>query len=324
MTGRLFLFLGAAATVILVAGVYLTSTSEISVGNLVADFGAVLGFSDKNEGELVAVIPLDKSDGESAIVTAKIQDNKSIRQLAEGEPKKTESKKLVAITPPPAVPAAQDTNITEQSSVQQPLTEAQPQPITAPEPASQEPVFQEATPEPIQQVEAIKVLISEIQAGTTQNGIEDEFIELYNPTNRTIDMKEWSLIKKASSGSPYNLVSSAKFSGSIAPKSFFLVAHANYKGVKSADLIYSANSNNIAYKDNAVVLYDETEVVIDEVSWSEIPKDNSLERKALVSGVCVSAQNENELIGNGCDTDNANDFELRIIPNPQNTFDAAE
>lgn len=311
--------------VILIAGIYFASTSKISVGNLVADFGAVLGFSDKNEGELVAVIPLDKSDGESAIVVAKIKDNKSIRQLAEGEPKKIESKKSVAITPSPAASVVQDTGITEQQSpVQQPLTEAQPQPITAPEPASQEPVFQEATPEPIQQVEPIKILISEIQVGTTQNGIEDEFIELYNPTNRTIDMKGWSLIKKASSGSPYNLVSSAKFSGSIAPKSFFLVAHANYKGVKSADLIYSANSNNIAYKDNAVVLYDETEAVIDEVSWSEISKDNSLERKALVSGVCVSAQNENGLKGNGCDTDNASDFELRTIPNPQNTFDVAE
>ena len=308
-------------TTVLVTGGYFISNNNNSLSNLAADIGAIFNIFGQSDGELVAVIPLNKSDGEGVVATSKIQNNKS----SQPESEKTESNKILVMTPPPAAPAAQDAIVSEQQSpAQQPLTEAQPQPITAPEPAPQEPVFQEPMSEQAQQTEPIKVLISEIQAGTTQNGIEDEFVELYNPTNRAIDMNNWSLIKKTSSGNPYNLVSSAKFSGSIAPKSFFLVAHINYKGAKPADLIYSANSNNISYKDNSAVLYDENDIVVDEISWNEIPKDRSLERKVLISGICISAQNENELQGNGCDTDNANDFELRAVPNPQNSFDAEE
>lgn len=306
---------------IITAGVYVAATDNgfSSISNLIANFGAVLGISGQNNGELVAVIPLNKLDKESAVVAVKIQNNKS-SQL---EPKKTET--TTAIVSSSEAPVSQNINIENQ----QLIPEEQPQSVTAPEPASQEPTPQlESAPipasEPTQQAEPIKVLISEIQAGTTQNGTEDEFIELYNPTNQAIDMSDWSLIKKTSSGSSYNLVSSAKFSGSIASKGFFLVAHTNYKGVKPIDLIYSANSNNISYKDNSVALYDGNDVVIDEVLWSEIPKDKSLERKVLINGVCVSARNENELKGNGCDTDNASDFELREMPNPQNTSNGRE
>lgn len=332
MTGRLFLFLGAAGVFIITAGVYVAATDGgfSSVGNLIADFGAILGISNKNEGELVAVIPLDTSDKESVVVAAKIQNNKP----SQSKPEKTKSNEIAVITPPPTTLAAQDTDITEQQPPAQQLpAETQPQQTMAPVPVPQELVMQEpAIQESVSQgstiqepaQEPIRVLIGEIQAGTNQNGVEDEFIELYNPTNRIIDMKGWSLIKKTSSGSSYNLVSSAKFFGSIAPKSFFLVAHASYKGVKPADLIYSANSNNVAYKDNAVALYDETDAVIDEILWSEISKDKSLERKALINSICISAQNENELKGNGCDTDNVNDFELREAPNPQNSFNERE
>ena len=316
--------MGAAGIAIVAAGGYIASTNGISAGNLVADLGAVLGLN-KNKGELVAVIPLDKSVEESEAAPVKIQDKK----LSRIEPKKTETisnpvneqSSAMAIVSPSEAPAAQNVGIESQ----QPMSEAQPQPVIEPEPAPQEPALRpESAPEPAQQPEPIKVLISEIQAGTTQNGTEDEFVELYNPTNSVIDMSDWSLVKKTSSGSSYNLVSSAVFSGSIAPKSFFLVAHKNFKGVKQADLIYSANSNNLAYTNNSVVLYDVAENIMDEAAWNELPKNNSLERKALVNGVCVSAQNENELNGNGCDMNSASDFELRGAPNSQNSFDTAE
>ena len=163
------------------------------------------------------------------------------------------------------------------------------------------------------------VVMSEIRAGTNENGAEDEFVELYNPTDQTISLTGWSLKKKTNSGSESSLVNSSVFSGSIAPKSFFLIAHANYKGSKTADLVYSANSNNLAYTNNSVLLYDAGGNVVDELSWTEIPTGQSLERRVYKDGECVSAQNDGEYLGNGCDTDNnQNDFEFRPASNPQN------
>ena len=103
------------------------------------------------------------------------------------------------------------------------------------------------------------------------------------------------------------------------PKSFFLVVHINYKGSTPPDLIYSANSNNLAYTNNSAVLYDNQANIVDEVGWAEIPKDQSYERRAWQNG-CVSAQVAGESLGNGCDTNNnTNDFEIRSISNPQNS-----
>jgi len=168
------------------------------------------------------------------------------------------------------------------------------------------------------------IVISEIRAGTDVGGAEDEFIELYNAGDSAVDLVGWSLKKKTSSGSESNLVSAGAFIGTIQPHKFFLIAHQNYQGGKVKDLEYSANSNNIAYTNNSAVLYDAGGGVVDEVSWAEIEKDKSFERKALSGGACASAQGGGELLGNGCDMNATSDFETRVTPNPQNTNDAAE
>jgi hypothetical protein len=168
------------------------------------------------------------------------------------------------------------------------------------------------------------VLISEIQAGTDEGGPEDEFVELYNPTEQIIVFAGWVLKKRASTGNEVNLVSSAAFSGSIAPRSFFLIAHKNYSGVTPADLIYSANSNNLAYTNNAVILYDAAGLRVDEADWVKIEKGESLERRAWQNG-CLSAQGSGEYLGNGCDSDSsASDFEKRQIAHPQNSSSSPE
>jgi hypothetical protein len=164
------------------------------------------------------------------------------------------------------------------------------------------------------------VVISEIQAGTDA-GSDDEFIELYNPTNQVISLDGWELRKKTSSGSETNLVDDGSFIGSIDPKSFFLIVNKNYKGLKAEDLFYSTGTD-IAYSDNSIVLYDgdyKTGAIIDEVSYVDVPKNRSFERKAFFGDQCVSAGGDGEYSGNSCDTDNAADFEIRNIPNPQNS-----
>jgi hypothetical protein len=167
------------------------------------------------------------------------------------------------------------------------------------------------------------VVISEIMAGKDGSS-EDEFIELYNPTDQSVILDGWELRKRVvSSGNEVNLLDSSAFTGAIAPKGFFLIGHANYGGAKQPDLRYSVSAD-LAYSDNAVVLYNadhETGSIVDEVIYNEIEKNKSIERKAWRGGVCVSASSEEgEFLGNGCDN---NDFTIafssRSAPNPQNT-----
>lgn len=174
-----------------------------------------------------------------------------------------------------------------------------------------------------QSKEADGIVISEIQAGTN-NGAEDEFVELYNPTDEEIDLAGWELRKRTSGETETNLVDDEKFTGIIKSKSFFLIAHPGYKGNRSPDLLYSASSTNLAYSDNTVILYngDHAEAeVIDEVIYSNIEKNKSIERKAYTDGDCVLAQVDGEFLGNSCG--NA-DFDLREAPSPQNSSSLSE
>jgi hypothetical protein len=172
------------------------------------------------------------------------------------------------------------------------------------------------------------VVISEIMAGK-EGFPEDEFIELYNPTNQSVVLDGWELRKKVvSSGNEVNLLDSDTFFGTISPKGFFLIGHANYSGEKQVDLRYST-VNDLAYSDNAVVLYNadhELGSVVDEVVYNEIEKNKSTERKAWKNGVCVLASSEEgEFLGNGCDNnDFFETFSLREVPNPQNTSSLLE
>jgi hypothetical protein len=198
---------------------------------------------------------------------------------------------------------------------------------SAPQPAPALPPPAENLPTASPGNSATHVVISEVMVGVEGNA-EYEFVELYNPTDAPVSLAGWSLKKKTSSGSETNLVSAAAFAGTIAPKSFFLIAHNGYDGARRPDLRYSANSQNLAYTNNAAVLYDATGAKVDEVSWAEIKKGESLERRAVSvvggSGGCVSATTDGGYLGNGCDTDSAADFDGRATPEPQNSQNLPE
>ncbi len=155
------------------------------------------------------------------------------------------------------------------------------------------------------------LVISEVQiSGETDT---DEFVELYNPTSSQIIMSGWRLRRKNSSGTEENLV--AVLNGTIPTHGFFLIGHSSgYNESVPLDIPYSAPSN--ALKNNyAVLLYSDAGItLVDKVGFGTAadyesspfptnpPANQSIER--------ISMQ----------DTDNnADDFILRTVPDPQNS-----
>ena len=173
--------------------------------------------------------------------------------------------------------------------------------------------------------DANRLVISEIMAGTADNA-DNEFVELYNPTDSAINLSNWSLKRKTSqtATSTENLVLSFSATSTIAGKSFFLIAHNDYNGTSTPDFYYTNNSDPLAYSDDVVILYNNNGGIIDEVVYQDIPTGQSLERMALVDGQCDIASGSNEFLGNSCDTNSEDDFEIRNMPNPQNSLNSPE
>jgi hypothetical protein len=163
------------------------------------------------------------------------------------------------------------------------------------------------------------VLISEIQlAGETAR---DEFVELFNPSDSPVNLTNWRLRKRTSSGRESNLVT--RFPDiTMPPFSFLLVTHREYKGEIEGDLRYSSSSYSVA-ADNTVLLYDPGGKIVDRVGMGKAsdPEGNpapnpdpgkSIERRLLVlkDGLCGPAMDSE---------DNERDFLLRDNPSPCNS-----
>ena len=185
------------------------------------------------------------------------------------------------------------------------------------------------------------VVISQVQISGVGNGnANQEFVELYNPTNTVIDLTKWNLTRESSSSaSTQTLVSS--MSGSIQPGSYFLIGSPSYALTATVvpDLIYSATSSAIA-SNNTILLYNgnpnvqnSTAVVVDKVGMG-LAVDNetsdaqnpglgqSIIRKEFADSTALTLGlgGSDSLFGNGLDTDNnANDFVLLTTSNPRNS-----
>ncbi|MBI4034071.1 MAG: lamin tail domain-containing protein [Candidatus Brennerbacteria bacterium] len=181
------------------------------------------------------------------------------------------------------------------------------------------------------------VHISEIQVSGVDAG--DEFVEFYNPTAGAVDMSGWSIQYVGGSAEvSTSTVSKKNFTSAstIAAKGFFLIARNTnasgtdgYVGLVSSDMGHRTFSLSGASAGAKVLLVSNQEAVqsasdpdiVDMLDYSfSVPAaGQSLERRALQDGVCVSAQGGGELLGNGCDTDADSDFEIRAVSGPQNS-----
>jgi hypothetical protein len=166
---------------------------------------------------------------------------------------------------------------------------------------------------------ATHVVISQIQvAGATAN---DEFVELYNPTNSSADLTGWRLKKESSTGgSPANLI--ASISGSIASHGYFLIAFPNpngYTGSVTPDAFYSATSSAIA-ANNSVLLYSDAGVtLVDKVGMGTATDNESADAPEPSPSGSIQRKLD-DTNGHGLDTDNnSSDFEALAASAPRNS-----
>ena len=142
------------------------------------------------------------------------------------------------------------------------------------------------------------VVINEISTG--QEGfVNNEFIELYNPTGAPVVLDGYKLTKKTSSGTESNLLSSTKFLGIVKPGGYFVIAHPSYAATIGADGAYSGSSYSIA-SHNTVILYDKAGNVVDRVGMGTA---SDVEKKAASNPAVGKSIGRTD----GIDSDNNSD-----------------
>jgi hypothetical protein len=190
------------------------------------------------------------------------------------------------------------------------------------------------------------VVISEFAPGGPA-GANDEFIELYNPTNAAIDISGWRVQYRSAAGATYSMPAAFP-SGSIIPAhGYFLVASNSYAGAVAPDvrltteLSMSANATaggHVRLGKAAVTNANVDANVVDTVGYgtangpetSPAPPApaaaSSYERKANADSTPASmAGGADDKKGNGYDSnDNSKDFVIRATRGPQNKASGTE
>jgi len=188
---------------------------------------------------------------------------------------------------------------------------------------------------------ASHLVISEVQIDGGPGNADKDFIELYNPTNSSIDLLGYRLIKRSGNSSSDDLIKSWTTSTIVPSHGYYLWANGSipsYPSSISADTETNddlTNSSTVALRNGP----NDTGVLIDAVSWTSpstlaegtaitsAPGDNqSVERKAYTTSTATSMITGSDISkGNGYDSNNnSTDFLLRTLSQPQNTSSPTE
>jgi phosphatidylserine/phosphatidylglycerophosphate/cardiolipin synthase-like enzyme len=164
----------------------------------------------------------------------------------------------------------------------------------------------------------------------------DEFIEIYNPTNNIIDLSGWTIDYRSATSTTFQNKFTFPSGVTIGSHKYYLFGGG---GVSNKDnsgslLLGLGNTGGGAFLRNS------SGTTIDLIGWGTAATGNyegtvavkpaqgvSLERKANGSSTSATMGigGADEFAGNGYDSDNnANDFVQRTVPQPQNSSSPAE
>jgi len=185
------------------------------------------------------------------------------------------------------------------------------------------------------------LVISEVQISDT--GVEDDFIELYNPTDEDIYLDDYygsyiRLVKRTKTGTSDTSIKSWYRDSEVKVPAggYYLWANSDYTDI---GVMPDATTTATISDDNGIALRlgpKDTGLIIDSLGWGDCENEfiegepavslsstKSLERKAKASSTAeqLAVLGDEYYLGNGYDSDNnSQDFVLQPHPNPQNSL----
>ena len=188
------------------------------------------------------------------------------------------------------------------------------------------------------QAAADHVVISEVQIVGESSG--EDFIELYNPTSAQVDLSNYRLVKRTSTGDTDDSIVAFTEGDVIEAHGFFLWCNNDIAVSFGCDQNTSgtiSSNNSVGLRDGAL----DTGILKDSLTFGTVANplgegtaidpapgaSQSAERKANSSSNISSMEpgGVDEFSGNGEDTDNNNsDFIIRSVSDPQNSSSLKE
>jgi hypothetical protein len=160
------------------------------------------------------------------------------------------------------------------------------------------------------------LVISEFLVDSSISESAYEFVELYNPTNSSVNVTGWNIAYKSSNGISWSKVADIK--GFIQPYGFFLIGGDSVNS--TPDVIDT--SLGFAKKGGHIFLRNATNYIIDKVGYGNAinPEGNACSSPGTDKSMERKPGYLNSTAGNGWDSDdNLEDFILRNETEPQNS-----
>jgi phosphatidylserine/phosphatidylglycerophosphate/cardiolipin synthase-like enzyme len=180
-----------------------------------------------------------------------------------------------------------------------------------------------------------EILVDGVNESSAANN--DEFVEIYNPTDNPVDLSNWTIDYRSASGTLFNLKYTFPSGTVIQSHKYYLFGGG---GIANRDNGAVSSTLGFSNSGGGVFLRNSAGTTIDLIGWGTANSGNyegtapgvpsqgvSLERKANEnsSSIALGIGGSDEFAGNGYDSNNnANDFVQRTNPQPQNSSSPAE